>query len=98
MESSVGHAKVMLRLPEVELVHRRHESGGARRSVEQDCELLCDVRVLAGRGRDHVVDTLPHLVEPVRAGAATAVQGGLELCRGSADDERGHCFGGYSPG
>jgi hypothetical protein len=79
-------------LAEVELVHRWYQAGCARWAVEQHGELLGDMRVLEAGGGNHVVDTLPHLVEAVDARPVAALQQRLKLWRRAAQYERWHAL------
>jgi hypothetical protein len=81
MQGAVRHAEVMNGLAQVELVHRRHQAGGACRTAQQLSKLLGEIRVRACGGGDHVQHTLPHLVHPVDAGDAAALQQLLDLLR-----------------
>jgi hypothetical protein len=90
VQASVGHAEILLGLTQVELAHRRLQPGGVRRTIEQHRELLSDPRMLVAGGRDHVVDTLPDLIEAVGSRPATALEQRLELRWRAAQHESWH--------
>jgi hypothetical protein len=78
----------MLGLTEVELVHREQQSAVARRRIEQERQLCGDTRVLEAGAGNHVVDTLPDLVEAVGARPTAALEQRLELRWRAAQHER----------
>src|SRR5436305_9823490 len=90
VKPSVGHAKVVLGLAEVELAHRGTQPRRARRRSEQLRELLADVSMLDARAGNHVADTLPHLVETVDTRLAATLEQRFELRWRRAEDQCRH--------
>jgi hypothetical protein len=90
VKPAVGDAETLLGVAEVELAHRRQQSGGSREGTEQLGELLADQRVRQAGSGNHVEDALPDLVEPVHAGLPASLAESLQLGWRAAEHQRGH--------
>ena len=90
VHATIGNAVVVLGLTEVELAHRGHETRVTTRPVEEHCELLSDVRVLARRGGHHVPNSLPDFVQAIKPRPPPPLQQLIEARGGGFEDQRAH--------
>ncbi|HEX8159297.1 MAG TPA: hypothetical protein VF526_18080, partial [Solirubrobacteraceae bacterium] len=90
VQATVGYAEVVFELAEGEFMHRWHKTSASRRAVEDDRELLGNVRMLPRWRRNQVPNSLPNLVESIESRPAPALQQLVEPDRGGFEDQRAH--------
>jgi hypothetical protein len=81
MQPAVGHPKVVLGVAQVELAHRREQTGVAHGFVEQHRKLLGDIRVFARWRGNHMQLTLPYLIQAIESRATPTREQLLQTCR-----------------
>ena len=94
VQSAVWHAEVIFTIAEVELP-ASVQTGTLCKRPEQLGELPFNRAVWAGRGGNHVVDTLPDLIQAIKARAAATLQQLVEPGCWRIHDQRSHTSKGY---